>query len=65
MASPDHQRVREVFLQAVELPLNEQEAFLQKKCGSDAQLLTAVRRLFSHHRPDDPLIAITIGCYHN
>jgi len=58
MASPDHQRVREIFLQAVELPPEEQDAFLQEQCGDDSALLATVQRLFVHHRPDDLLLEV-------
>jgi eukaryotic-like serine/threonine-protein kinase len=45
-----YKRLAELFSQAAELPLEDQAAFLQDKCGSDADLLRLVESLLQKDR---------------
>ncbi|MEZ6127499.1 MAG: serine/threonine protein kinase [Planctomycetaceae bacterium] len=56
MAAPDHQRVRELFHDAVALPADRRPAFLDRACADDAELRAAVDRLLKHHHPDTLLL---------
>lgn len=56
MAAPDHDRVREVFHQAVDLSSENRVAFLQRECRGDLDLQVAVERLLKHHRPETLLL---------
>ncbi|MEQ9408383.1 MAG: protein kinase [Fuerstiella sp.] len=58
MASSDHDRVRMLFHEAVELQEEEQQRFLQQQCGDDQELLSSLQRLLVHHRPDIPLLEV-------
>lgn len=56
MAAADHDRVREVFHQVVDLSPENRVAFLQRECRDDLPLRVAVERLLKHHRPDTLLM---------
>lgn len=56
MASPDHARVRDVFLAAIELPESQHSDFLNQQCGQDSELKQAVQRLINHHEPETPIL---------
>jgi tetratricopeptide (TPR) repeat protein len=43
------ERAREIFLDAVDLPLREQRALLEERCGGDADLRGEVESLLDHH----------------
>jgi serine/threonine-protein kinase len=47
-----HQRVKQIFLDALELADEEREAFLQAACGGDAAMREEVESLLAHHRPE-------------
>ena len=51
-----YQRAKELFLEAVELPEEEREAFLEKECAGDTDLLERVRALIAADRDDDSLL---------
>jgi serine/threonine protein kinase/tetratricopeptide (TPR) repeat protein len=42
---PDSPKIKEIFLQAVELPLSERSAFLDQACGNDPAVRRAVEEL--------------------
>ena len=54
--SQQYARVKEVFLQAVEIPPADQEAFLREQCGNDEQLLHEVATLLEHHDPETIIV---------
>lgn len=56
MSAADHDRVREVFHQVVNLSPENRAAFLQRECQDELPLRTAVERLLKHHRPDTLLM---------
>ena len=45
MASPDWQKVREIFEKCVDLSAVQQDELLRRECGSDIQMLEEVQRL--------------------
>src|SRR5436190_5740624 len=47
-----HQRAKDLFLAAVDLPTAEREAFLAQACGSDADLRREVESLFAFHEDE-------------
>ena len=49
MTTPDHQRVRELFRQAVELSADQRVAFLDSECAGDSVHRQAVEELLQHH----------------
>ena len=49
MSTDGHARVREVFLQAVELDPNQRAAFVREVCGTDSRLRHEVETLLDHH----------------
>ncbi len=51
-----YQRAKELFLEAVELPEEEREAFLEKECAGDTDLIERVRALIAADRDDDSLL---------
>ncbi len=57
MAAPDHQRVRKIFLRAVELPTDAVPAFLAETCGEDERLREEVESLLDHHTEETLLAA--------
>ncbi|QDV50085.1 serine/threonine protein kinase [Gimesia fumaroli] len=56
MTDPQTGTVQRVFLQALDVPAEEREAWLQKKCGSDKKLLAEVRSLLEHAEPSADLL---------
>jgi len=56
MDSPDHNRVREIFHQAVDLTEQDRPVFLEQQCGDNTKLREAVERLLRHHRPNTLLL---------
>jgi eukaryotic-like serine/threonine-protein kinase len=56
MAATDHDRVREVFQQVVELSPENRVAYLQRECRDDADQRAAVERLLKHHHPNTLLL---------
>ena len=48
-----YQRASELFQHAVELGPDERRAYLERECGTDAELRAAVESLLRHDRPDD------------
>lgn len=56
MSPSHHERVRELFHQAVELSAENRVAFLDAECGDDQELRNAVERLLKHHHPDTLLL---------
>ncbi len=54
-----YKRVSELFSQAAELPVQDQAAFLQDKCGSDTDLLRLLQNLLQEDRegPIEPELA--------
>lgn len=53
------QRVRELFLSAIELPAQEREPFLEQS-DSDETVRSRVRRLLAHHNEDTSFLATSI-----
>src|SRR5215204_3216981 len=49
MTDPRWQNLREIFDAATALPLNEREAYLNKACGGDVALQSAVAALLKSH----------------
>ncbi len=49
MTTPDHDRVEELFLAALELEPGKRAAFLDQACGRDETLLSEVRALLAAH----------------
>ena len=49
MPAVDPNRVRDLFLAAVEMPVAGRPAYLAKTCGTDADLREAVDRLLAAH----------------
>jgi serine/threonine protein kinase len=49
MTPESHQRMRELFDEAIERPPEQRSAFLQTKCSADPELLQALQRLLSAH----------------
>src|SRR5436309_7131580 len=49
MKFTDHQKVIEIFNDALELHADERAQFLSKECGTDAQLLAEVESLLASH----------------
>ena len=47
MADAAHKRVEELFQQAVDLPVEQREAFLEQACGSDEALKTELAALLA------------------
>lgn len=56
MTDPQTGTVQRVFLQALEVPADQREAWLQKQCGSDEKLLAEVRSLLEHADPSADLL---------
>lgn len=56
MSVPDHQRIRELFHDAVALSPESRTAFLDRACAENASLRDAIERLLKHHHPDVPLL---------
>lgn len=56
MPVPDHQRIRELFHDAVVLSPESRAAFLDRACADDSILRNAIERLLKHHHPDVPLL---------
>ena len=52
----DPNRVREVFLAAVELPLDQRPAYLAEACGGDAELRAEVDRLLAANADPDSIL---------
>jgi len=49
MNPTDHERVIEIFNDALELPTNERAEFLSKECGADAELREELESLLAAH----------------
>ena len=52
MTTAQHQRAKDIFLQACDLGPERRAAFLESACGSDADLRATVERMLAHD--DDP-----------
>ncbi len=52
----DPNRVRDVFLAAVELPPDQRPDYLTEACGGDADLRTEVDRLLAAHADPDSIL---------
>lgn len=51
-----YDRVRQLFLEALELPAAKREAWLLRQCDNDSALMEEVRSLLAHDgRAEDPL----------
>jgi serine/threonine-protein kinase len=50
MTPERHQRIKRLFLAAVELAPSEVDAFLQSACGDDGELRTEIESLLENHR---------------
>jgi serine/threonine protein kinase len=62
MMSTEPNRVRDVFLAAVELSPDQWPGYLAEACGGDAELRAEVERLLAaHEKPDSVLIRPTPG----
>ena len=48
MSSPDHERVKELFLAAADLPESEQSHFLDEHCGSNIDLRREIESLLGY-----------------
>ncbi len=57
MSKPRPYRVKEVFAQAVELPLEERAAFLDEACGADTELRLRVEQLLESLERAGPFLA--------
>ena len=58
-ARPHWERVREICLQALQLPVDERSRFLDAACAEDSALRAEVESLLDHEDPDflkDPLV---------
>lgn len=44
-----HARLRELFLRAVELNLEDRQCFLDEACGEDGELRLELESLLDHH----------------
>ena len=42
----------QIFLQAVEVPVDQRPVFLERACGGNADLRREVDSLLEHHRPE-------------
>jgi serine/threonine protein kinase len=52
----EHRKLSDLFLAALELPLNDRRQFLEKSCGDDKALLEKVNQLlFAHQEENTPL----------
>ncbi len=49
MNRQEHGRIKEIFLAACDLPLDQRDEFLKKKCGDDRDLKTRVEQLLHFH----------------
>src|SRR4051794_31708421 len=49
MPDPNQTRVQELFAEAVELPAEQRERFVQTACGSNATLLAEIKALLGAH----------------
>ncbi|MAB28521.1 MAG: hypothetical protein CMJ53_04465, partial [Planctomycetaceae bacterium] len=58
--SNDHQRLNELFNQAVNLPESERSGFLAKACGADTDLRRTVEEMLAH----DPGVTQTMAATH-
>ena len=65
MTADDHARVRALFDEAFELPREERDAFLERKCGLDVNLLSRLRAMLSSAESSDFLGAPTGGAVPN
>jgi hypothetical protein len=48
-----HDRIRDIFLAALEMPAEERAAYLDKTCGTDFELRADVERLIENDGPTD------------
>jgi len=48
MSKSPAQRIKEIFEEAIELPTNQQDRFLEHRCGSDAALRAKIKELLRH-----------------
>jgi serine/threonine protein kinase len=56
MTAPEWQRVREVFERALDVAPGERAAFLERACGSDAELRREVESLLAEHETPDGVL---------
>ncbi|MBW2417195.1 MAG: protein kinase [Deltaproteobacteria bacterium] len=59
MSAERHQRIKQIFLDALEYAGEEREAFLDASCGDDGSMREEVESLLAHHRPEaafEPLV---------
>ncbi len=62
MDSEHWQIIKQLFTEAVELPLDEQQEFVAHACGDQAELLAQVQRLLrDHHRAGDFIETPVLG----
>src|SRR5689334_18040148 len=54
---PQMQKVRAIFDQAVEQPPGERDAFIDRECGDDIALRSAVRELLTAHEQAGDFLA--------
>jgi serine/threonine protein kinase/tetratricopeptide (TPR) repeat protein len=54
--SADYRRAKELFLEAVELPEDQRDAFLQGECAGNDTLLERVRTLLAADRAEDSVL---------
>ena len=59
MDAKNHQRAKEIFAEALELPLDERRAFLETACASDKELLAYIESLLQ--QPIDTAAVIGSG----
>ena len=52
----DPNRVRDVFLAAIELPTTQRPVYLAETCGGDADLRAEVERLLAAHADPDSIV---------
>ena len=48
-----HQRAKDLFLQALRVPMRDREAFVADACGTDARLRQEVESLLAFHEETD------------
>jgi len=56
MSSARWQQVKAIFEEGLDLPPSERAAFLDKKCGEDRELRSAVESLFASDQEDEPFL---------
>ena len=49
MTPERHERIKELFLAAADMPADRRSTFLEAKCGNEAQLLAEIQSLLDYH----------------